>query len=242
MAKRATGRPRKPSNTAKGAPDSLGRMLRFLRELEGLETAEQLAKQFDSTPGRYRDKPVKKSVIYETEQSKHMHMWVMTRYMNWSGLPSSVIHLIQQISSHYREGSETQRVLAIEIAKGVRNICDYILEHGSNGGRIASLTSDKMDGSNTVRKAIYSCRGDDVDSKNDRLLSIIYELLNQYPLEVRKLLINHALELELNGKWPERSGGQPSNESRAEELETNWNNHLLPPNSDQMSFNFDPQK
>lgn len=188
-------------------PQSLGQVMRVLRYAppKGAATKEgkargealsvaDLAAVLDRTPGRVpaprknkksaakiQRKAAKftKNTVNRLERSKSFDIWKVARYANWSGYPVSVIMLIQELSSHLRDG---KLELVKQIATATASVCKHAVE---NADRLSGQGSGAGEGMSSAQRAefVADCRNTDPSSEKDVIYLIALELLKKYPEE-----------------------------------------------------------
>lgn len=166
-----------------------------------IQRVKDLALILDNTPGRTslgrtpkadRENPrpaprprsakFTKNIVNKLENSESFDLWKVARYANWSGLPVSVIMLVQELAAHLRDGKID---LAKEIAAGATVLCKHVVDDaerlsGIEPGPGSDKTTSERD------QLLKLCKNKDPedpkeDSKRDKLVLIADELFRRYP-------------------------------------------------------------
>lgn len=196
-------------------PRSLGHVMRVLRvsppEGAAVEIPNgsymrhaDLAKVLASVPGRqkagrqYPSAVLSDGMIGELERSERFDVWKIARYANWSGVPVSVIMLVQELAAHLRDNKAD---LAKAIAAATIDVCNSVLE---NSDRLAGQSPGPGNDLSEERRSHITthCRNRDGRSeteealaKNDKFYLIADELFRRYPVS--------ALDLK-RAEWRDR--------------------------------------
>lgn len=152
-------------------------------------TQADLARVLAQVPGRSklgRKRPaaiISDGMIGHLERSEQFDLWKIARYANWTGLPVSVIMLVQELAAHLRDNRVE---LATEIASATKALCDRILEGGE---RLAGADpGPSADLTNVAREHLTKCHNKDKHAEDSRQLAADYkffliadELFRAYP-------------------------------------------------------------
>jgi len=163
-----------------------------------------MADELNKTPGRKvtgkkKGKPAKfdHDLIEGIENRERLKIWHLGRYANWYGMPAGAILLFSQLASHLRDGTKEDLELAASIAEAVKQVCEYVTENAN--ALIAEAAHDgerdrprdrKLEA--LVRECAYKDASFEQKRRDARLITALYQILNQYSPEARTIYREHS--------------------------------------------------
>ena len=183
-------------------PRNISMMLRFLRE-SSAHSLRRMADELNKTSGRKipgkRGQPAKfdHDLIDSIENRERLKIWHLGRYANWYGMPVGAILLFSQLASHMRDGDVDDIDLTKSVAEAVKTVCDYVIK---NADRLAAGLPDNGAANSPrdrmlealLRECAYKNADPEQRQQDARLISAIYQIMNQYALEAKKRYRDHS--------------------------------------------------